>query len=415
MSYSLPLSRAFVVPASSLKKKRKRGAHTGTVAVEAYDDEHTPEENVEYTAVLTPLERIQRRVAGQALDKSPPDRPFPHAPERKRLCGTVPATSVQADHFSPLYAPIFRVEGRSGAGTLRHQHMSNLTSLVHTLIEREDYARAAKALSLLLRTPVAGQTIDIRNGGLWQIGAEILLEQSLKQNNRDGNGLRAAFNRVKIFYDQLARQYPWHRSWPNVTNAQDFKIAMFNLWIWVVVQESRQIQTASLETALSAVPAFDTEGEVDVDDDTQPAKRFLSAKRHELSEATMIAQEMDALMNTIPFMDDPELIRLRGMVSLWTADVIETIDAAAEREEEQDTTSELATDEDLDQTFQSQIFGPPLHQREEQAIHLEETPLLHLHRAESEQNNLDTNIGNVAFRARRERQKAIEIFSKLSG
>src|SRR3954451_11287503 len=35
----------------------------------------------EYSAVLTPQERSQYRIAGQPFDQNPPPEPFPHAPQ----------------------------------------------------------------------------------------------------------------------------------------------------------------------------------------------------------------------------------------------------------------------------------------------------------------------------------------------
>lgn len=412
MSYRLPVSRAFAAPSSSLNKKRKRGVRADQDLTLPGEDEPVPEENVEYTAVLTPLERVQRRLAGQALNELPPDRPFPHAPDKRDLYSTRPSHWTQEERRSPLHAPIFAVKYQSETTTLRQQHVNNLTSLIHTLIQGQDYTRAARVLSLLLRTPIAGQTIDIRNGGLWQIGAEILLPTPLHGTARGNDSLRPAFKRVKTFYDQLARQYPWHRSWPGATNAQDFKLATFNLWIWVIVQESKQMQTRTASTSpltvstANAENAPDSNGDANIEEEAAAAAAHVqAAKRHELSEATVLAHEMDSLMNTIPFIDDPELIRLRGHVALWTADILEAI------ADEHESSSEPDTNEDLDRTFQSQVLGQ-LHQQHEQEEKGEDSLSLHTSGAELEEPA--GNERSETSRANLERQKAAQMFSKLA-
>jgi len=185
-----------------------------------------------------------------------------------------------------------------------------MTAILHKCLLQKDYTRAARALALIVRTEVSGSTVDIRHGGLWSACAEILLRSNVADVAEPIS--RKSFEVIKSFYDKLALQYPWHRRWPNITNAQDFKSAMFALWVYTTCAESRRLQNIR-EPSESDVARSPSQGE-------------LQAKRWELSEAERIAQEMDILMSTIPFVDDLELIRLRGMVALWVADLVEAVE-----------------------------------------------------------------------------------------
>ncbi|KAK5957311.1 hypothetical protein OHC33_001683 [Knufia fluminis] len=292
-SYSLPLPSSQASQQTPRKRKRKPTIEESGVS----RDEHMLDgaaENTEYSAAITPEERLQRRLAGQPLNEPPPPFPFPHA----SLPQSPPSPRLS------VYSPVGQ------ASSLRSQHLSAMTTLLHKCLQAKDYKRASRALGLILRTETRGRPIDLRHGGLWGIGAEILLRTP--SDTRGGSVAREGFERAKTFYDKIALQHPWHRTWPNMTNAQDFKLAMFGLWIFVTCLESKKLQLTSNEAG--------SENGRDTSDIQ------LQAKRYELAEAERIAQEMDTLMSTIPFIDDPELTRLRAHVASWTADLLEKVD-----------------------------------------------------------------------------------------
>lgn len=292
--------------------------------------EHTTIANAqEYAAIVTPEERQQRRLAGQALTDDPPPYPFPHAPERKIQAATRQQDAVAKAVLDQSYS-------------LRQQHLAAMTAMLHKCLESKDYNRASRALGLILRTEVNGRPVDLRHAGLWRIGAEILLR--LPQSDRNSQISREGFGRAKAFYDKLALQHPWHRSWPDAINAQDFKLAMFGLWIFITCQESRQIQSVSSDDSFG-------HGDENV--------RLLEAKKWELSESEKIAREMDGLMGTIPFMDDLELIRLRGMVALWIADLSEFTEEL-ESETGQDLHEEISLQHEK---WVASVAEPPMEAR----------------------------------------------------
>lgn len=276
------------------KRKRRLSTQHGVEADSGSDG------NVEYSAVITPDERAQRRLAGQPLDRPPPPTPFPHAPHSR----TSGASQLESAHASSRLSSL-----NTGApSSLRSQHVAVMLAILHKSLERHEYVRAARTFAALLRTEILGRTIDLRHAGLWGIGAEILARNG--STAADNRVSRKGFEKAKVFYDKLSLQHPWNRSWPNVINAQDFKITMFSLWIYTVCAESKRVEQQYID---HDVPSLSSQQE-------------LQAKRWELREAHTIAKEMDSLMGTIPFVDHLELIRLRAMVALWIADLADTVD-----------------------------------------------------------------------------------------
>ena len=294
-SYSIPLPSSQLPQRTPRKRKLKPAIENSQsptlhdeplLAISAHD--------IEYSAVVTPEERIQRRLAGQPLEELPPPFPFPHA--------SVPSASSTR--------PISRHKSEPKTVSLRSQHLCAMTTLLHRCLQAKDYKRASRALGLILQTETHGKFIDLRHAGLWGIGTEILLNIP---DTRQGSSIsRQGFEQAKVLYDRIALQHPWHRTWPDVTNAQDFKPAMFGLWIYVTCLESKRLQGGS--------------DEVGPENNRDSFVGELQAKRYELAEAERIGQEIDTLMSTIPFVDDLELLRLRAHVGLWTADLLEKTD-----------------------------------------------------------------------------------------
>jgi hypothetical protein len=196
-------------------------------------------------------------------------------------------------------------------------------------------------LSLILRDEVGGRGLDIRAEGRWGIGAEILLRQSTQfkhkpkvrgtdRPNDAENSIkseqgpawftRKGFEDARGYYERLIIQYPFHKPNPGAVSALDFYPAMFGLWLSVVQEESK-LHAEPVDESTSSEMSQD-EGSVD------PERRLssiLASKQRSLGQAREIADRMDACMTTIPYSDDFELIRLRSMVALWLADLIDDI------------------------------------------------------------------------------------------
>lgn len=303
-TYQQPLNKSSGRKPRSKKRKRKSIADHDDESQDVTDDDlayladtAASSQSLEYSAVLTPEERKQYRTAGQPFDQEPPPFPFPHAPfksDKQEASWTDDSTK------GPIRAP-----------TLHLQHLSVITAILHRCLAEKDYTRASRAFGLVLRDSIGGHAIDIRSEGRWGIGAEILLKAGSEQDRplgkegRDGETAKPAplftregFERARNYYERLIIQYPFSKPHAASVNALDFYQALFGLWIYIVHEEGKT--------------------ETNSDSDS------VSPQLHELNQAREIAGRMDACMSSIPFSDDLELIRLRGMVALWIADLAES-------------------------------------------------------------------------------------------
>ena len=294
----------------------------------------------EYSAALTPDERSQYRVAGQPFDLSLPTKPFPHAP-LSQLSDFSRTTDTLSNRLANLDPPIYDPSPRSRHLPLHQQHLGAITALLHRALSEGDFDRAGRALGLILRDEVGGRGLDIRAEGRWGIGAEILLRQNTQVKHKqkvqgadrpddaeDSIGseqgpawfTRKGFEDARRYYERLIVQYPFHKPNPGAVSALDFYPAMFGLWLYVVQEESRLHAEPLDESTLS---------EMSQDEDSADPERRLSfilaSKQRSLGQAREIADRMDACMTTIPYSDNFELIRLRSMVALWLADLIDDI------------------------------------------------------------------------------------------
>jgi hypothetical protein len=202
--------------------------------------------------------------------------------------------------------------------------------------------RAGRALSLILRDTIGGQGLDIRAEGRWGIGAEILLRQGTqadftkmglttdKPNETESLGKfergpatwfsRKGFEDSRKYYERLVVQYPFHKPNPGAVNALDFYPAMFGLWIYIVQDESRLKNEPPGDHTCSEI----SHRENSADPETRPTFNLASSQRT-LAQVREIAARMESCMTTIPYSDDFQLIRLRGMVSSWIADLIDDL------------------------------------------------------------------------------------------
>lgn len=306
-TYQQPLNKTNSRNLHSKKRKRKGLANQSDEPQDALDDDlqYLPDaqppassQSLEYSAVLTPEERTQYRTAGQPFDQEVPPFPFPHAaPKNDRQ-------DVSWTDAAPKRPP--------PTPTLHLQHLSAITAILHRCLAEQDYTRASRALGLILRDSVGGHTIDIRHEGRWGIGAEILLKAGSAHDRPLGTDAaadrsvqqaplftREGFERARRYYERLIIQHPFSKAYAASVNAIDFYQALFGLWIYIVHEEG------TTEVA------------------SEPVSRRDSQLR-ELDQAREIAGRMDACMSSIPFSDDLELIRLRGMVASWMADLADS-------------------------------------------------------------------------------------------
>lgn len=301
---------------SSRNKRKRRDAQDGAQG-EQQDNEFIAgnkampaSTNVEYSAVVSPLERHQHRIAGLPLDQPFPPFPFPHSQLSSSLREDFFRTEVGGDSREGLDE-----EPRS----LHFHHLGALTAIVHRSLLCKDFARASRALGLIFRDASVKRSSALRNQGYMGIAAEVLLRRgSAKPTSSDALPstafTREGFENARRFYERLIVKHPYHKSWPGSTNAVDFYLALFNIWVYVVHSEHTSYAQAYARSGEEAESGENSHG---LDGSDMP----IDIKVRELEEAKTIASRMDTCMASLPYKDEPELIRLRAMVALWIADL----------------------------------------------------------------------------------------------
>jgi hypothetical protein len=260
----------------SKKRKRHDEASTGKNAGVSFERYDLPDDE-EYSAVVSPDERRQRRRAGYSLKASLPSEPFPHKDT------TLPKRSREAEHSNKS----------SDNHSLRAQHIANVTAVLHKSMRKQDWGRARRALGLLMRTSIAGQPLDLRNSDYWGLGAEILFRQ---QPDPGSSWSTRGSDEAKEYYEKLIVRYPYHRASPNNVNAVDFYLALFSLWIYVAQAER---DSGSLNGSNSSHDAVD----------------------RELEEAGAILARINKCMGTSPYAENEDFRQLRKHVMAWRKDL----------------------------------------------------------------------------------------------
>jgi hypothetical protein len=291
--YDLPIPPSRQVPHSRTSHNRKRKwRHTGEEDEEpenglSRNDEaasvSSTSSDEEYSAVVSPQERVQRRLAHLSLKKPLPPPPFPHRGVGDRQHPSTPLPSIPG-HDSQ---------------SLRKQHISTLTAVLQKCCANKDWARARRAIGLLLRTALAGRPVDIRAGEYWAIAAEVLFRQSPDPGTTFS---RAGFSEAQAYYEKLIVRHPHSVAAPESVNAVDFYLAMFSLWIFVA-QSDRQSWTLGEEGGPNAA---------------SPPHEMV---RQELSDAVQIKARMDKCMSTAPYADNKHFQVLKTSIERWHADL----------------------------------------------------------------------------------------------
>ncbi|KAL4880448.1 extracellular mutant protein 11-domain-containing protein [Aspergillus karnatakaensis] len=304
-----------------------------------------------YTAqsiVLSPDEARQYRVAGLSFDEKIPGGHFPHGPVKENN-RTVNNRGSILKQLSTLSPPIYTPESAAHQGNLRLRHLAVLTSMLHRCLLEGDYLRAGRAWGIIIREQFSGHSIDVRAEDRWGIGAEILLRKDhqkkfgkvaeganieFDQPHMRDNKLpkllftRKGFEDAKEYYETLIVQHPYQKTAPNATSALHFYIAMFGLWIYVAQEESTSARRALDERDTSSYrETWDDDDEPPETDNRNGWKErhnrlTAGIRANELAEADRIAGRMDGILTSPPYSDSPQLLELRGMVSLWIADLL---------------------------------------------------------------------------------------------
>ncbi|KAK2741532.1 hypothetical protein FQN55_008286 [Onygenales sp. PD_40] len=308
---------------------------------EASAGEGENESGARSSMILTPNEAHQYRVAGQPFHKELPRGKYPHALPPSDKKGRVTRRAIETE-LSQLSPPVFTYQPASQT-SLRLQHLAVITTILHRCLLEGDYIRAGRAWGLILRDGVRGHNIDPRAGGRWGIGAEILLRSDSHPSATDASArstgmgyeenhysqrqwfTRSGFERAKRYYERLALDYPYRKAAPGALGPLDFYPAMYGLWISLVQEESQAAREAALE--IGGMDDYDPSADnMSISSDlprhnNQKNDMIAEARQKELAEAEQIAAELDGLLVSPPYSDSYELLRLRGMISLWIGDL----------------------------------------------------------------------------------------------
>jgi hypothetical protein len=212
-----------------------------------------------------------------------------------------------------------------------------------------DIKRAKAAFATLLRSRIYGQKLDLRYDGYWAIGAEILMREeeeydtsaqpadsTLEKMKSKRWGSTKNMARLKTYFEYLARLYPYFRSHKLTTNALDFSCMLFSCETYnIYVEHMLALEKLEAENEDEDDGGSDHRSRMDVDDGSEgsqsrspsPAMPGKQEKRNKLRLVALegmkeTASRMDEMMSTPPYSTDFEMLRLRGMVALYMADLV---------------------------------------------------------------------------------------------
>ncbi|KAJ5373100.1 Transcription initiation factor Rrn11 [Penicillium concentricum] len=341
--FSLPLPPWLHPPGTRIsqydRRKRKRSVGWSESDVDGEETTDiasaTESEPAGAPLVLTPNESHQYRIAGFPSNQELPKGHFPHAQDKDEQLRRE-TTSRHLKDLAALSPPVYPPQSAQ-QGNIRFQHLGALTAILHRCMLKGDYVRAGRAWGLILREDYRGFRMDVRNEARWGIGAEILLRRDEQENPVNPGTIKMpnpmertrvnfttkGFAAAKEYYERLILNHPFMKSSPQSISSLHFYPAMFGLWVYMTQEESK---TKRKDIALRQEEEPDEFSEDEVSEfefghrrkSQNKADAAITAIRAlELEQAQQIASRMDQLLGSPPYSDSPELLELRGMISLW--------------------------------------------------------------------------------------------------
>ncbi|KAL0471462.1 hypothetical protein QR685DRAFT_438162 [Neurospora intermedia] len=216
------------------------------------------------------------------------------------------ADTISATSTGKPYAKRDPVRSTAKLHKAHQSRVGALVAIIQRCLAEGDIALARRAFGLLVRADVNGRKVDLRFGGYWELGAEVLMrggedrnhhhrlgsqfgdgmqmeeveegvygegpsgegeemeEEDAKERRERKRLLRAAQNRdrVRAYYETLIHLHPWSRLHPNKMGAVDFYPALFGFEMEACFAEHRY----GVEE-LDRRPSIDS---IDDDDDGLP-------------------------------------------------------------------------------------------------------------------------------------------------
>jgi len=231
---------------------------------------------------------------------------------------------------------------------VKRQHLAVLNTILHKSLLDQDFCRAGRVFGMLLRVDFNGRRVDLRKNELWGIGAEILLRHDVQQSpgtySMGAEGARSdsenaenidlgpiwfsdkGFDAAKTYYDRLILQFPHRKGRPQDISAVHFYPAMFGLWIFQTqnraIRAKAQLEKAHFDSDSSGSMSNGTGHENDSSRSKPQRPGLRKIETRELQDAKEIAERIDGLTLLPPFDRDVQLLKLKGMVALWLADLL---------------------------------------------------------------------------------------------
>lgn len=254
----------------------------------------------------------------------------------------------------------------------QEHYLGFLTALIIRSLEEGNIARAKRAFGLVRRAEIHGRPVDLRKNGLWALGAEILMRDGEMPSGTSGAplsdgdaesrqreqlvderprrwGSAANMLQVRTFFEGLIRQHPYSRLFPKSISALDFWPALLGCEFYNICVEYKlrfeRLETESenwSDTGEPEMPVAYGSGEEDLYREPQRNGRDERLREEKLrtsqdAYANMreITKQMDELMQNQPYSSNQELLRLRGMMSLFMSDLVVPPPPRSAQEEEE--------------------------------------------------------------------------------
>lgn len=239
-----------------------------------------------------------------------------------------------------------------------------LTAAVQHFLSDGDIPSASRAFGLVARARVYGVPVDLRRERLWEYGAEILMREADAEvaAYRGEDGEEGGRERVATFYQWLVRQYPWLSTHLSSVSALDFYPALFGCQmegvhaaqVKEVERAEEDLESGRFDWGEGGYEEDEDEDEdaMDVDgggggsggegdyqerSDARYERKLRRAKdrirQTALARMRELEKKMDDAMAVPPFSTHPGLLRLRGMVALYVADLCVPLDTRSDAEE----------------------------------------------------------------------------------
>ncbi|EFQ27572.1 hypothetical protein CGRA01v4_03067 [Colletotrichum graminicola] len=320
----------------------------------------------------TPSVLRQLRLAGLTETDQPPSRTqprFPHRawqdPDAPSGRGSVAAAKAlvssdveqtndqETEESSDDYEGRRRRRKRDGETKAKYASEKSmfrpLVRAIYGFLDKGDTSSAKRAFGILVRSHVHGKPVDIRRNNYWALGAEILMREgggtfASAANDRPGmDETYPASNvpRVREYFQDLIQRYPYNFKYRAAVSAVDFWPALLSYEVFQIHrQHESYLQQLEREAedweddSLQEASLFGG-GDMMTDDADfrmstwQPDARDRRLRQardqirlRSLDALREIAGRMDDLLEDRPFSHSHELLRLRGMVSLYIGDLL---------------------------------------------------------------------------------------------